>query len=582
MAFNGVTVGAVVSELKKRALGGRIFKIQQPESNELHLIIKNYKDTMRLMISADAGLPLIYLTEETKNSPMQAPTFCMLLRKHIGNGRIVEINQPDSERIVELVIEHLDEMGDLCRKKLIVEIMGRYSNIIFTTGEGKILDAIRRVPPDMSSVRIVLPGETYSYPPSQGKLNPMTMTIAEFEERIKELNMPIAKVFGAVITGFSKVTGEELCYRAGVDGRKDKESLTGDETARLLGALSSLLTDIREERYSPVIVKERGIPKEFSSFKLEMYSDLETVSYESISEVLEVYYKERNAGIRISQKSYDLRHIVTTAVERTARKYDLQREQMKDTEDREIYRIYGELLNAYGYSAKPQDTEITCENYYDEGRPITIPLDPQLSAMENSRKYFEKYNKKKRTYQALETLLVETKSELDYLESVLHALSIAASEDDLREIHEELKATGIVRTKTNKKGEKKKAASKPMHFVSEAGYDIYVGKNNIQNDYLSFDFADGNDMWFHAKKIPGSHVIVKRKGQEELPDSVYEDAARLAAYFSSGNKNPKVEIDYTERKNLKKPAGQKPGFVIYHTNYSMVAEPNIDGLKEVL
>jgi predicted ribosome quality control (RQC) complex YloA/Tae2 family protein len=267
-------------------------------------------------------------------------------------------------------------------------------------------------------------------------------------------------------------------------------------------------------------------------------------------------------------------------VERTAKKLDLQRNQMKDTEDKDKYKVYGELLNTYGYSLEKDAKELTCTNYYD-GSEITIPIPEGCDAREASQKYFEKYNKKKRTKEALTTLLETTKAELDYLLSVKHSLDIAEAEEDVNAIKEELVKSGIIAGKGGKKGEKTSKKSKPRHFVTEDGFDIYVGRNNIQNDYLTFKVANGNDMWFHAKKMPGSHVIVKRKGEEELPDHIYEIAAAAAAFFSSGKENPKVEIDYTERKNLKKPPAANLGYVIYHTNYSMSVVPSISQLTEV-
>lgn len=597
MAFNGITISSIVAELKEKLIGGRVYKVQQPEDSELNLIIKNNKDTYRLLISADAGLPLIYLTEETKTSPMQAPNFCMLLRKYIGNGRIVDITQPSFERIISIHIEHLDEMGDLKEKRLIMEMMGRYSNIIFVDENGKIIDSIKRVNNDISSVRLVLPGKTYEFPPSQGKIDPLKITKEELDKVLSKPG-PIAKMISGSFTGFSKITGEELVFRAGIDPRKSMEDLVENEKEKLEMSLLELIENIKAGNYEPHLYYVDGVPKEYSSMKLYSYSALKVdpvgnekmeltttdqndQRYESISKLVSDFYSKKSAAALIRQKSQDLRHLINTAVERTAKKYDLQSQQMKDTEDRDKYRIYGELLNTYGYELSGGEKELKCLNYYDN-KEITIPLDPDKTASENSKKYFEKYNKKKRTYLALTDLLVETGDDLTYLKSVLHELEIAETEKDLNEIRRELTENGVIKSARNAsyKGKKKTEAAKPLHFISSDGHDIYVGKNNLQNDYLTFNFADGNDMWFHAKKMPGSHVIVKRHGKEELSDSVYEEAARLAAYFSSGRKAPKVEIDYTEKKNLKKPPAKKPGFVIYHTNYSMVAEPDIRGISQ--
>ena len=579
MALNGITISAVAAELRSRAVGGRVVKLQQPLRDELHITIKKEKDTVRLLLSADAGLPRVLITEKTKPSPMTAPAFLMLLRKHIGSGKLVSVEQPDFERILILTFEHLDEMGDLSEKKLIVEMMGRYSNIIFTDKTGRILDSIRHVTPDVSSVRTVLPGGMYEAPPAQDRRNPVTETREGFLEALDTANGAVAKQIPSLYTGFSRVTGEELAVRSGVAGDVHISGLTPEEKERLADCFMELTDAIRAEAYSPCIVEESDTPKEFSAFTLSMYSDLTLRRMDSISAAIESFYDLRSSVAVIRQKSADLRQIVKTALERTVRKLDLQTEQFRDTEDRETYRIYGELINTYGYGLEPGAESLHCTNYYD-GQEIDIPLDPTMSAGENSKRYFEKYNKKKRTYAALTEQLEGTRQQLQYLQSVSLSLNLAESEQDLAELRRELQDSGFIRRSAGK-GKKKEAPAQPLHFVTEDGYHIYVGKNNIQNDYLSFVFAAGSDMWFHAKQRPGSHVIVKREGREELPDHIYEIAAGLAAYYSSGKDAPKVEIDYTEKRNLRKSPGQPPGFVIYHTNFSMVAAPDRSRVTEV-
>ncbi len=584
MAFDGVTIAAVVSELKNKILGGRIYKIHQPETDELCLIIKNNKDNIRLLISADAGLPLVYITETAKENPATAPNFCMLLRKHIGNGRIVNISQPDFERIVEIEIEHLDEMGDLCRKKLITEIMGKHSNIIFTDENNMIIDSIKHISYQISSVREVLPGRQYEYPPSKDKVSPYLVDRDYFMEVIMKKPLAVTKAIYTSVNGFSPVMAGEVSYRAGIDGAVSTDSLNEEDRERLYAVFTDITELIKEEKFLPCIAYNGYKPEEFAAIELTMYGDMEIKTFDSISKTLYEYYSKKNVFLRIRQRSADLRKIVANLVERTAKKYDLQAAQLKTTEKRDKYKLYGELLNVYGYDVKPGEKSLTCINYYDD-KEITIPLDDTMSAGENSKRYFARYNKLKRTYEALSELIKETKEELDYLLSVQNSLEIALSENDLTDIKEELVVSGYIKSKNlygkNKKGAKNTAKSRPLHYISSDGFHIYVGKNNLQNEEISFKLANGNDMWFHAKKIPGSHVIVKTEGKAELPDTTYEEAARLAAYYSSGRKNPKVEIDYTEKKNLKKPPGKKPGFVIYHTNYSMVAEPDIHGIKEI-
>lgn len=579
MAFDGIVISNVVRDMKENLIDGRIYKIYQPEKDELNLVIKNNRENYRLLMSADASLPLIYMQQSSKENPMTAPNFCMLLRKHISNGRIVDVYQPGFERIVVVVIEHLDELGDLRRKKLIIEIMGKHSNIIFATEDDMIIDSIKHISHMVSSVREVLPGRQYEFPPAGGKISPLEVSQDELASRIRNTPSNAIKAIYQNITGFSPVAAAELCYRAGIDGNMPTDSLTDDDVNRLCGEFEKVVTDIREGRYTPQIIMDGYTPVEFSSMDLTMYNDKQVETRDNISQVLDEYFYRKSAVTRMRQKSADLRKIVSNAIERTAKKYDIQLKQLKDTESRDKYRVYGELINTYGYNIEQGADSFEALNYYTN-EMIKIPLDKTISVMDNSKRYFAKYNKLKRTYEALTELTATTKSELDHLQSVQAFLDMTIDESSLSQVKDELVSCGYIKGKYGRKGDRKKPKTKPLHYVSKDGFHMYVGKNNIQNDELTFKLANGGDMWFHAKKMPGSHVIVRLEGAGELPDSTYEEAARLAAYYSSGRTAPKVEIDYTERKNIKKPAGAKPGFVIYHTNYSMIAEPNIVGIKE--
>ena len=579
MAFDGTVIANIVYDMNRLLTGGRIYKIYQPETDELLLVIKNQKETHRLLLSASASLPLVYFTSENKQNPMTAPNFCMLLRKHISNGRIVEVSQPGMERIIEIRIEHLNELGDLCAKKLVIEIMGKHSNIIFLDDTGMIIDSIKHISNQVSSVREVLPGRTYMVPPAQGKISLYDITPAWMEGTLLTKASSVQKAIYGSISGISPLMANEICYRASIDGDAAVASLSDTEQATLYGELVRLKSQLQNHEFAPCIIYQGKTPLEFACMELSMYPDMETKTFSSISEVLETYYAEKEVVTRIRQKSTDLRKIVSNAIERTAKKYDLQRKQLKDTEKKEKYKIYGELLHTYGYDVQPGQKELTCINYYD-GNEITIPLDTQLTAMENAKKYFDRYGKLKRTYEALHVLVEETRAELKHLESISNSLEIARDENDLMMIKEELMDYNYVKRHGQSK-KKNKSKSKPFHYISSDGFHMYVGKNNFQNDELTFKFANGKDMWFHAKKMAGSHVIVKLETASELPDKTYEEAARLAAYYSKGKNAPKVEIDYTERRNLKKPPQAKPGFVIYHTNYSMIIEPDITGIQEI-
>lgn len=579
MAFDGVVISNIVKDMKERLTGGRIYKIYQPESDEINLVIKNLGTTFRLMLNASPTLPLVYFLLENKVNPATAPNFCMLLRKHIGNGRIVGIEQPGFERIIMIDIEHLDEMGDLCRKKLVIELMGKHSNIIFMEENGRIVDAIKRIGAQISSVREVLPGYDYVLPPNE-KVDPLEVSKEYFQTVILEKAMSVEKAIYSSITGFSKLIAGELCYEAGVDGNFSTDSLAGSNKEALWNAFSGLVTRVKDGNYEPVIVYDEDEPVAFSSIPLMMYNDLNQEYFKDISELLASYYAKKDISSRIRQKSTDLRKVLATAVERTSRKYDIQRKQLKDTEKRDKYRIYGELLQTYGHEVQTGDKEAKVMNYYTN-EEVTIPLDTTLTPVENANRYFNKYNKLKRTYEASLTLVEESKKTLEHLLSLQNSMEIATSEADLAEIREEMVIAGLVKAKQNRKNGVKQEKSKPLHYISSDGFHMYVGKNNLQNDRLTFKTAGTKDLWFHAKEMPGSHVIVKLEGAEDAPDATYEEAARLAAYYSSGKTSPKVEIDYTRRGNLKKPPQANPGYVIYHTNYSMVALPDIKGIEEV-
>ena len=578
MAFDGITIANIVTELNQTITGGKINKIAQPENDELIITIKNQRKQYRLFLSASASLPLIYLTETNKPSPMTAPNFCMLLRKHIGSGKIIAIEQPGMERIIRFTIEHLNELGDLCTKYLIVEIMGKHSNIIFCNEEDQIIDSIKHVSAHMSSVREVLPGRPYFIPETQSKLNPFVLTEEIFQEKIFPRPVNVAKAIYTSITGISPLMAEEVCYRAGIDGGIPTDGLEDVERVHLAHTFLRMVDDIRDGHFEPNIIYKGKEPVEFACFPLFQYQDYRAVSYPSIFPVLETYYAEKNIVTKMRQKTVDLRKIVQNALERNVKKYQLQQKQLKDTEKKEKYRVWGELLNTYGYEVEPGAKSMEALNYYTN-EMIQIPLDETMTPQENAKKYFDKYSKLKRTKEALDTLLQETGDEIKHLESIAASLDIASSEEDLVQIKEEMMEYGYVKRK-NTGGKKVKVTSRPYHYISSDGYDIYVGKNNFQNDELSFKFASGNDWWFHAKGQPGSHVIVKSKN-EELPDRTFEEAGKLAAYYSRGRQAPKVEIDYTQKKNLRKPTGGKPGFVVYYTNYSLLIEPDITGLQQI-
>lgn len=594
MALDGMVIADIVYELERDLAGGRIAKIAQPEKDELLLTIKQsrtgedgktVRSQKRLVLSVNPSLPLIYETEETKNSPMTAPTFCMVLRKHLSNSRILSVRQIGLERVLCFELEHLNEMGDLCHKKLYIELMGKHSNIIFCQEDDVIIDSIKRVSALVSSVREVLPGRTYFIPNTQEKLDPFTVSCEEFTEKILTKPMPPAKALYTSLNGFSPVMANELLYRASLQDASSTSELSDMERLHLYRNFERLREELLSHSFAPTLVKRGQEPVEFAAFPLTSYERDETcrsISYDSISRLLYDFYAQKELYSRIHQKSFELRRVTNTALERCRKKYDLQEKQLRDTKKRDKYKVYGDLLTTYGYSLTGGEKSFTCENYYDEGKEITIPLDETKSAMENAKRYFDKYAKLKRTFEALTVQLEETRQEIEHLESVSNALDIARQEEDLTLIRQELSECGYVKKHAQPRSNRGrvKIKSKPFHYISSDGFHMYVGRNNYQNDELTFHFANGGDWWFHAKGTAGSHVIVKTEGKE-LPDRTFEEAAALAGWYSKAKDQAKAEIDYIQRKHIKKPNGSKPGFVVYYTNYSMTIVPDISGLKEI-
>ena len=573
MAFDGIVISNLTYELNTNLVGGRISKISMPEDNELIFTIKNNAKTYRLLVSASASLPLVYLTDVNKPAPKVAPAFLMLLRKYIGTAKINNIFQMGLERILCFELEHLNELGDLSHKRMYIEIMGKHSNIIFTDENNKIIDSIKRISANMSSLREVLPGREYFLPEELKKKDLLNTGLEEFIEILKSKEYPLVKSVYMNFAGISPLIAEEIILRASLLSQAPSTSLSELEYTHLFHTIQNLLEDINTHNFTPNIIYKGEEAIEFSSINLYSYEGKEykRESFDSVSKMLYDFYSSREAFVLNRQKSSDLRRIVNTALERASKKYDLQEKQLQDADKKDIYRVYGDLLNTYGYSLKGGESSFTTENFYDDNKEITIPLDKNKSAKENAKKYYDKYAKLSRTTKALSEEILKTKNDIEHLQSIQTALEVSSDDESLSQIRQELVDFGYIKKHSSAK--KQKIASHPYHYISSDGYDIYVGKNNYQNEELTFKVATGNDWWFHAKGIPGSHVILKSNNEEELPDRAYEEAAALAAFYSKAKDADKVEVDYIQKKNVKKVAGAAPGFVIYHSNWSMVATP---------
>ena len=568
MAFDGITVSALVSEIKDKILNSRIDKIHQPERDEIILALRSFGKAYKLLLSANPSNPKFHFTTENRDNPLNPPLFCMVLRKHLQGGKIIAIDQPDFDRIVNIYIESMNEMGDYSVKKLILEIMGRHSNIILADEDNTILDCIKHITHDKSSVREVLPGREYAMPPSQGKINTTKLSYTNFKEAFSSsLNKKAQAMIYQSYTGISPVMASEICTRADIDPSDFCQKLTDKEEEALYTSFNNMVSDILSADFKPqLITDKKGKVIDFSPFNMRQFTAYDHKYYSSMSELIEDFYRTRDFTYRMNQKTQDLKKIITQNIERCVRKKEIQHQTLKNIENRDELRLYGELITANIYSIKEGMTTVSLPNFYsDNCENISIPLDPLKSPSENAQKYFKAYNKAKRTYEALKEQIISNNEELEYLEGVLSSVANCTDEQDIREIRRELRENGYLKKSKGDNKNTRSKKSKPLRFISSDGYDIFVGKNNYQNDELTLKLARPRDMWFHTKNIPGSHVIVIYKG-EDFPDTTLTEAAELAAYYSKARGSSTVPVDYTEKRNVKKPNGAKPGMVIYETN----------------
>jgi predicted ribosome quality control (RQC) complex YloA/Tae2 family protein len=579
MAFDGTTIAGVIWEIKNKLLGGRIDKIYMPEADEITLAVRAAGGNHKLLLSANASHPRFHLTGAPQNNPDQPPLFCMVLRKHLSGGRLMDIQQPSFERIVCFHIEALNELGDLVTKKLIAEIMGKYSNIILTDANDIIIDSIKRVTHEKSSVREVLPGRTYVFPPSGGRRSPLELSRDEYAEVLEQArNKKIQSVLYQSFNGVSPVMADELCHRAGVESLVTPEHLDTQQRGRVFAELEKLVSAIKTGCFSPeIILDEFDKPLEFAAMEMSIFSGHKKIQYESVSELLEFFYGERDASYRVKQKTADLKKIITLNIERCVKKAEMYNATLAEIAERDTLRVYGELITANIYAIKKGMTRLDAANYYAEDAPVlSIPLDPNLTPAENAQKYFKQYNKQKRTFAAVAVQMEQNEAERLYLDSLLATLDTVVDERDIADIRDELAVGGFVKKRRATAAEARQAKqkkSKPLHYISSDGFDIYVGKNNRQNDELTLRMAGPADIWMHTKEIPGSHVIVVTNGTEP-PEATLNEAAHLAAYYSRGRASALVPVDYTQKRHVKKPNGAKPGMVIYETNKTAYVTPD--------
>ncbi len=578
MGLDAMAVRRLVNELSDTVTGGRIDKISQPERDELVLGIRTFTDNYRLVLSASSSNPRVHFTGAAKKNPKTAPMFCMLLRKHIGGGKITSVTQEGFERIIKISVESYDELGDLTVKYLIIEIMGRHSNIILTDGGMKILDSIKRVDLTVSSVRQVLPGLLYNEPPAQDKI-----PLAEFDSSSPlDFARPIRadKAIMDAVSGISPIIAREAVHRA--LGRSDvmADSLNINQAAAVKVALIRFAEAVRSDNFAPCMISDAsGKPVDFAAIDITQYGGAAKITpYESINALVDDFYSVRDTRERMKQKSADLTRVLNANIERAAKKLVILKKTLDDAQKRDKYKISGDLITANIYRINDGDSSVTVENYYEDGAPeITISLDPSLSPSRNAQRYYKKYTKAKTAQTEAVKQIAVTRAELDYLESALAALTMAETESDLNAVRAELTGEGYITRRAETKRRKKSETPRPLRFVSSDGFDIYVGRNNTQNDYLTLKIANSSDIWFHTKNIHGSHTVIKLGIDKNVPERTMREAAELAAYYSKARASAQVPVDYTRIKNVKKPGGAKPGMVIYDGYNTVYVTPSAHG-----
>ena len=568
MPLDAICLTAVAAELRRAVIGGKVDKIYQPTRDEVVLHMRTGQGNVRMLLSANPQRPRAHLTETPRENPDTPPMFCMLLRKYFLGGRILAITQPSMERLLEFRFETLSELGDRVERRLVLECIGRKANLIMLDGEGRITDCLRRVEGDLSARRPLMPGMFYQAPAPTGKLDPTAMTLEDLRRLVLE-QAPEGegqdKWLLDTFSGLSPLVARELEFQ----GAGSREGLS-DRLERLLKA-------VKEECFQPIVLAKDEKPFDFTFMPVLQYGpSVELRRYDGFSQMLDDYYAQKEAQERVKQRGQDFIRSVTQARSRTAKKIANQEQDLRNAADRERMRQFGDIITSNFHRMERGQTTLRAQNYYDpEGGEVDIPLDPLLTPQQSAAKYYRDYKKAQKAEEMLSIQLEKNRRELDYLDSVLQMISLSEGDRDLQEIRQELMDNGYLkqhRRKMTAKGKQKIIRSKPMEFRSSAGLTILVGKNNSQNDRLTLKEADKRDIWLHTQKIHGSHVILKTDGGEPDERSLNE-AAMLAAWFSQGRESGQVPVDYTPVRYVKKPAGAKPGFVIYNTYHTLYVTP---------
>lgn len=585
MAFDGIVTHGIVCELNKKLAGGKIEKIYQPENDELVFHIHSKEGKFKLYISCNSSSPRIHLITDSPENPPVPMNFCMLLRKHIQGGRIESIIQREWERIVEIPFSTINELGFTTDKKLIIEIMGKHSNIILVDSNYRILDSIKRVSIDMNRVRQILPGITYEYPPAQDKIPFDKVTLRDLEEICHCTPNKLPKALLSGIQGISPLFAESLCCDIDVSsehyteqeisaGKSYTDREISDNAKKIYGKMETAIHNLKTGNLSPCVYMSRdNIPADLHVLPLDILEGVYTkIQFETFSEAAEYFFSNKESSNRIKQKIADLEKSVNARLDKLYLKKQRLSEDILKAENSENLRLYGELLTANLHMCKAGDSSVTVVNYYD-GSNISIPLDKRFSASKNAQIYFKMYSKSKTAVKEKHIRLEETQGDIDYLESIALFIANAESTDTINDIKSELVEAGYIR---RKKVAEKNTKSKPvpLSYTISDGLKVLVGRNNKENDYLTLKLASSKDLWFHTKNIPGSHVILFTDGREPSESSIFETAS-IAAYHSKGKSSENVPVDYTSVKYVKKPTGAKPGMVIFTNNRTVYVNPAV-------
>lgn len=589
-------MAAVVSQLKKTVLGARVDKIYQPERDEIILSVRGAGESRKLLLSACAGNSRVSFTTAERENPMQPPMFCMLLRKHLSGAHILDIRQIGFDRAVEIKLSSTDDMGYSSEKYLVCEIMGTYSNVVFLDENRKILGVLHPISLSANNKRQVLCGFEYENPPKQeGKTDALDVDRMSFVQKITDaqsngVSTAADKFLIANYSGLSPLTAREIVYRA---SKSTSTPLSGCDAEKLWFYFDAIYGLVKEEKFSPCLVSDNtGKVVDFSFCEIRQYGTGTSIKeFDDISELLDCFYSERDKQERIKHRGQDVLRLLTNASSRITKKTALQKQSLKDCENKEEFKRFGDLITANIYQLKKGQKTATLVDYYDENMPeIEVPLDERYTPSQNAQHYYKKYNKAKSAEIMLAKQIEESEREIEYIDTIFDSLTKAETEADLSQIRTELAVSGygktldnLRRSMTKNKKEYKNALKKeykPLKFVTASGYEVLCGKNNLQNDYITTEIASKDDYWFHVKNAPGSHVVM-RCGKDEPPAEDFTQCAMIAAFFSSQKELPQAPVDYTRVRNVKKPSGSKPGFVIYETNYTCYVTANQEEVEKL-